>query len=404
MSLTAPLLIDRTQAVVDDWASTLLHVSHTIHADPELAFTEYRAAALLADEAERAGFTVARSAYGVATSFEAVRGSGPFRVVVCAEYDALPDIGHACGHNVIAAAGLGAAIALGEVADELGLTVVLLGTPAEEHGGGKVLLLESGAWEGATISLMVHGAAGDDDVSCAATGTQAVDRFDIDFTGRAAHAAAAPHHGVNAGDAATLALVAIGLLRQQLASDIRLSAFVEHGGDATNIVPAATRLRAEVRAADLDVLLDAKRRMLDCFAGAALATGCAWKAERSEPRYDELVQHPALAAQWDAELRALGRTVISSRPLAGGSTDMGNVSKAVPSIHPMLMLRGTTGVPHTIEFAADAATAAADEAVLHGAVALARTVIAVASGPERETLLEAAARRAPGATTVVSGD
>ena len=229
-------LTDTVSSTIEKWASRLIDVSHTIHAHPELAFEEHRASALLADAAQEAGFTVTRAAYGLETAFEAVRGSGPFPpVVVCAEYDALPDIGHACGHNVIAAAGLGAAIALGEVAEEHGLTVVLLGTPAEEHGGGKVLLLERGAWEGAAMSIMVHGAAGED-VSCTVTGTQAVDRFDVTYTGRAAHAAAAPHKGINAGDAATIALVAIGLLRQQLPSDVRLNAYVEHGGEATNII------------------------------------------------------------------------------------------------------------------------------------------------------------------------
>ncbi len=138
---------DSVSSTIEKWASRLIDVSHTIHAHPELAFEEHHASALLADAAQEAGFTVTRAAYGLETAFEAVRGSGPFRVVVCAEYDALPDIGHACGHNVIAAAGLGAAVALGEVAEEHGLTVVLLGTPAEEHGGGKVLLLERGAWE-----------------------------------------------------------------------------------------------------------------------------------------------------------------------------------------------------------------------------------------------------------------
>jgi len=394
---------DSVSNTIEKWATRLIDVSHTIHAHPELAFEEHRASALLADAAQEAGFAVTRAAYGLETAFEAVRGSGPFRVVVCAEYDALPDIGHACGHNVIAAAGLGAAVALGEVAEDYGLTVVLLGTPAEEHGGGKVLLLERGAWEGAAMSIMVHGAAGED-VSCIVTGTQAVDRFDVTYSGRAAHAAAAPHKGINAGDAATIALVAIGLLRQQLPSDVRLNAYVEHGGEATNIIPASTLVRAEVRAADLEVLLDAKRRMLACFEGGAVASDCAWSTERAEPRYEELVQHPVLATIWDEEIANLGRTAAARTPLTGGSTDMGNVSKAVPSIHPMIALRGVTGVPHTIEFAADARSAAGDEAVLHGAIAMARTVIRAATGDSRSDLLTIAAQRESGATTVTSAE
>ncbi|MBC3192818.1 amidohydrolase [Pseudonocardia sp. C8] len=398
MTATTSLGLDDAVArTIEDRAARLVEISHTIHATPELAFSEHRAAALLADEAERAGFTVTRGAYGLDTAFEAVRGTGPFRVVVCAEYDALPEIGHACGHNVIAAAGLGAALALAEVADTYGLTVVLLGTPAEEHGGGKVLLLERGAWAGATLSLMVHGNGGDD-VSCTVSQSQAVDRFDVTFTGRAAHAAAAPHKAVNAGDAATVALVAIGLLRQQLTDGVRLHAYVANGGEATNIIPAETVLRAEVRAFDSDTLDDAKRRMLACFEAGAVATGCEWSHERAEPRYEELVQHPFLATTWDEQVRALGRDPVTDRPRSGGSTDMGNVTRVVPGIHPMIAFRGSDAVPHTVEFAADACGPGADEAVLHGAVAMARTVIAAASGAARDEFLALAADRAAAAS------
>ncbi|GAA3339434.1 M20 family metallopeptidase [Curtobacterium pusillum] len=405
MTVTAPIaLTDRVEAAVRARSEQLLRVSHAVHADPETAFEEHHAAELLASEAERAGFAVERGAYGLPTAFEAVAGTGPFRVVVCAEYDALPGIGHACGHNVIATAGLGAALALAEVADEAGLTVVLLGTPAEEHGGGKAILLERGAWEGATISLMAHGTAAAEDVACSLVGTQAVDRFDVTFTGRVAHAAAAPHEAVNAADAATLALSAIGLLRQQLVDGIRVAAFVEHGGDATNIVPGMTRVRAEVRAHELDVMLDAKRRVLACFEGAAIATGCTWESERAEPRYDELRQDPTLAALWDDALRALGRTVAGGGERVGGSTDMGNVSQVVPSIHPMIALLGAVGVAHTPAFAADAGGPAGDVAALDAAIGLARTVVAAATGPAAEAFLQAARTRTPGATTHARGD
>lgn len=385
-------------------AERLLAISRAIHADPETAFEEHHAAALLADEAERAGFVVERGAYGLPTAFEAVHGSGPFRVVVCSEYDALPGIGHACGHNVIATAGLGAALALAEVADEAGLTVVLLGTPAEEHGGGKAILLERGAWEGATISLMAHGSAAAEDVACSLVGTQAVDRFDVTFTGRVAHAAAAPHRAVNAGDAATLALTAIGLLRQQLADGIRVAAYVEHGGDATNIVPGETLVRAEVRAHELPTMLDAERRVLACFEGAAIATGCTWTHERAEPRYDELRQDPTLAALWDDALRGLGRTVAGDLVQTGGSTDMGNVSQVVPSIHPMIALLGAEGVPHTPTFAADAGGPAGDVAAIDAAIGLARTVVAASTGPAAAGFLHAARTREAGATTLARGD
>ncbi|WP_285727682.1 amidohydrolase [Psychromicrobium xiongbiense] len=388
-------------STLEQWKARLLDVSHSIHDNPELAFVEREAAETLAKAAEEAGFAVTRSAYGMETSFEAVRGTGDFTVVICAEYDALPEVGHACGHNIIATAALGAAVALGEVADELNLRVVLLGTPAEEHGGGKVLLLESGAWEQATISLMVHGAAGDQDISCTLAKTQAVDRFAVTYTGKVAHAAAAPDKAINAADAAVVAQVAIGLLRQQLSGTVRMNAFVEHGGEVTNIIAGHTVLGAEVRAFDLETLEDAKRRMLNCFAAGALATGCTWEAVGTEPRYEDLIQDPLLAQSWDANLEAMGRTVSHAAKGGGGSTDMGNISHAVPSIHPMIAVLGAKGVPHTAQFAADAGSEAGDQAALDGAQALAWTVIDAAGNPEtRAELLQRQAEREPGATQV----
>ncbi|UVJ39879.1 M20 family metallopeptidase [Arthrobacter sp. CJ23] len=384
---------------IDSWEDRLRQVSRIIHDNPELAFEERLAAETLASIAEEAGFAVERSAYGMETCFEAVRGSGDFTVVICAEYDALPEIGHACGHNIIATAALGTGLALGEVADELGLRVVLLGTPAEEHGGGKALLLEAGAWEQATVSMMVHGAAGNEDFSCAITHSQAVDRFAVTFNGRAAHAAAAPHKAINAGDAATISQIAIGLLRQQLPDGVRLNAFVEHGGDVTNVIPARTVVSAEVRAHDLETLEDIKERMLNCFAGGALASGCTWEVAPTEPRYENLVQNTLLAEAWDRNLKALGRTIVEVSGLGGGSTDMGNVSHAVPSIHPMISVLGASGVPHTIEFATDAGSPAGEQAALDGALGMAWTTIDMVTNPEtREALLALQAARRPGAT------
>lgn len=398
-ALDIDILKKAASAAIHNWEDHLRAVSRTIHDSPELAFEERLAAETLATIAEEAGFAVERAAYGLETCFEAVLGDGDFTVVICAEYDALPEIGHACGHNIIATAGLGAALALGEVAEELGLRVVLLGTPAEEHGGGKALLLEAGAWDEATISMMVHGAAGNEDYSCAVTHTQAVDRFDITFNGRAAHAAAAPDKAINAGDAATVSLVAIGLLRQQLPSTVRMNAFVAHGGEVTNIIPARTVVSAEVRAHELETLEDIKKRMLDCFAGGALATGCSWDITPTEPRYENLVQNTLLAQAWDENIEAMGRTLVSTTTLGGGSTDMGNVSHAVPSIHPMIAVLGATGVPHTIEFAADAGSLAGEQAALDGARGLAWTAIDAAANPEsRAALLGLQAARPPRAT------
>lgn len=394
----------RAADAVHAWEDRLLAVSHQLHADPEIAFQEHRAAELLATALQDAGFTATVGAFGLPTAIEASYGTGEFVVVVCAEYDALPGIGHACGHNIIAAAGLGAAIALAAIADEAGITVKLLGTPAEEHGGGKVLMLEAGAWEDATVSLMVHGGPGID-FRCDDFSSQAVDRFRISYTGRPAHAAAAPDKGVNALDAATVALTAIGLLRQQLPGSVRTAAVITQGGDVTNIIPAHTVVEAEVRSFDLDELRDAKRRVLACFEAGAIASGCSWTQERTEPRYDPLRQEPLLAGPWNDALVELGRNPIAVTGLAGGSTDMGNVSQVVPSIHPGIAVHGSTSAPHTEGFAADAATPAADRAIIDAAIGLAWAAASAALAPDsRADLLARQAARPVGATTSPQAD
>ncbi|KRD53932.1 M20 family metallopeptidase [Microbacterium sp. Root280D1] len=394
----------RSADAVRTWEQRLVEISHEIHDDPEIAFEEVRAANLVAAALRDAGFTATVGAFGVDTAIDASFGDGEFVVAICAEYDALPVIGHACGHNVIAAAGLGAAIALAAIADDAGLTVKLLGTPAEEHGGGKVLMLEGGAWEDATVSLMVHGAPGID-VRCESFATQAVDRFQITYTGRPAHAAAAPDKGVNALDAATIALTSIGLLRQQLPGTVRTAAVITQGGEVTNIIPARTVLQAEVRSFDLDELRDAKRRVMACFEAGALAAGCSWEQVRTEPRYDPLVQEPLLADAWNDALTELGREPIAFSGMAGGSTDMGNVSQVVPSIHPGIAIIGSSSAPHTEGFAADAATPAADRAVVDAAIGLAWAAATAALTPEsRSDLLARQAARPAGATTHPQGE
>jgi amidohydrolase len=389
-------------ARIDAHRDRLLEISHTLHAHPELAFEEHDSAALVAGELRAAGFDVTVGVYGLDTAIEAIYGTGDFVVAVCAEYDALPGIGHACGHNIIATAGLGAALGLAEIADTAGIRVKLLGTPAEEHGGGKVLMLREGAWEDATVSLMAHGGQGTD-TSCGAFRSQAVDRFKVTYTGTAAHAAAAPQNGVNALDAATVALTSIGLLRQQLDNSVRVAGVVTDGGHVTNIIPAHTEIDAEVRAFDMDVLEDAKRRVMNCFEAGALASGCSWAVEETEPRYASLVQDPLLAQAWDDALTGLGRDVAAEAEGTGGSTDMGNVSQVVPSIHPMIALLGTDAPPHTTGFATAAASPVGDDAAIDAAKGLALAAATVALTPDsRSDLLARQAARPTGATTVES--
>lgn len=378
----------------------LVDLCRAIHADPELAYQEHRAAARVAEILQEEGFSTSVGAYGLDTAVEAIYGEGNFTVTLCAEYDALPGIGHGCGHNVITTAAVGAALALAPVAAEAGIRIKLLGTPAEEHGGGKVDLLNAGAWEDSTFSLMVHGITGID-APCGSFAAQAVQRVKVTFNGRGSHAAAAPEHGINAGAAATLALTAIGLLRQQLPPGTSVNAFVEHGGDVTNIIPAMTTVQLEVRGSEVDMWRDTFKRVLACFEGAAIATGCEWSYESTEHPYAPMKFDPILSEFWNDSLAALGRTIDPSFSLKGGSTDMGNVSQVVPAIHPTISFLGASAALHTAEFAEVAGSAVAEEAAIDGAAALAMTVLSAALTPEvRADLLERQAQRAQGSTQV----
>ncbi|MFC4377565.1 M20 family metallopeptidase [Nocardia halotolerans] len=366
----------------------LVGLSHAIHAEPELAFAETRSVAkVLAPLTER-GFAVTTGVAGLPTAFRAVYGSGPLTVGLCAEYDALPEIGHACGHNIIAASTVGAAIGLAEVADELGLTVVVLGTPAEESGGGKVLMLEAGAFDDIAMAMMVH--PGPTDIVDARS--LALADVAITFHGREAHASAAPESGRNAGDAVTLTQVAVGLLRQHLRPGQQLHGIVSDGGVAPNIVPGRAELLYYLRAADAASLDDLMRRAKDCFAAGALATGCTHDIRTLAPTYTELTPDPDLSAAYRAQITGLGRVPIAPelevlRPL--GSTDMGNVTNVIPGIHPVIGIDAGGAVTHQPDFAAAAVNASADRAVLDGALALARTAVATARDEvHRDRLLQ----------------
>jgi amidohydrolase len=355
----------------------LLALSRRIHGTPELAFAEERAAGWLADALDEAGFRVERGICNLPTAFVARAGSGPLHVAVCAEYDALPDIGHACGHNLIAALSVGAGIALAHVADDVGLTVSIVGTPAEEAGGGKILLLERGAFAGVHAAMMVHPAPFD----IAEPPTLAFGAFDAHYHGKASHASAAPELGVNAADALVVAQTAVGLLRQHIRPSDRVHGIVTRGGEAPNVVPAHTTASYYVRARKVADLDDIRTRVLRCFEAGALATGCTLRIEDASPTYAEVRHDGAMAALYRANAEALGRAFLEPRSglsRFAGSTDMGNVSHAMPSIHPMIGLSSLPAVNHQPEFAAHCVGAEADRAVLDGALALAWTAIDLA--------------------------
>jgi len=355
----------------------LIALSHRIHAHPELAFEETLASEWVAEALASGGFTVEHGCYDLPTAVRATVGTGPCHIVVCAEYDALPEMGHACGHNIIAAAAVGAGLGLAPVADELGLTVTVLGTPAEEGGGGKVLMLDRGAFDGADAAMMVHPAAQE----TATLRGSAVSVFDVTYRGRPAHAGAHPEHGVNAADAMTIAQVATGLLRQQTRDADRFHGIVTGGGLAANVIPDETTANWIVRSDSLTNLSTLKERVLACFEAGAVGSGCELTIQPSCPDYADLVPDPDMAALYQANAEALGRRFPAAGvdPPAGAATDMGNVSHQIPTIHPMLGLDCSPAVNHQPEFAAACITPTADRAVLDGATALAWTAADIAT-------------------------
>ncbi|MEV4506497.1 M20 family metallopeptidase [Streptomyces klenkii] len=357
-------LRERVLAHRDD----LLSLSRRIHAHPETAFAEHRAAGWCADFLRGHGFAVTAPAYGLDTAFAATVGSGPVTVAVVCEYDALPGLGHACGHNLIAAAGLGAALALAPHADELGLTVRVLGTPAEERGAGKALMLRAGAFDGVDAAMMVHPCP----FEVAEFRSFALGTLSVAYTGKAAHPSLNPHEGRNAADALTVAQVALGLLRQQLPPQWKVHGVTTGAGTAPNLIPDRATAEYEIRASAAEDLRELRERVEACFRAGALATGCEVELTRPEPDYLDFRTDAELIALWRDNARALGRPEPLQRD-AFACTDMGNVSHAVPSIHPVLDITGGACGPHEAEFAAAAVSPRGEQAVLDGAVGMAWT-------------------------------
>ncbi|MDR7301349.1 M20 family metallopeptidase [Haloactinomyces albus] len=383
---------DTCRMAVQRHGSALIGLSRSIHAEPELSFVEHRSAGKLTELLAAQGFHVRTGVAGLDTAFTADYGSGEFVVGLCAEYDALPEIGHACGHNIIAAAAVGAGLALADVAGELGLTVRVIGTPAEETGGGKVLMLEHGVFDDVAVALLVH--PGTEDVCTPRS--LAITDLEVRYTGRAAHAAAAPELGVNAADALTVAQVGIGLLRQHLEQHQMVHGIVTAGGTAPNIVPASTTAVYNLRAADCDSLQRLENRIRACFEAGATATGCGHEVVQVSPVYAELACDEWLSEAYRTAITGLGRKPLGravAREWVIGSTDMGNVSHEVPAVHPTIAVECGTAVNHQAEFAAACASASADRAVLDGALAIAETAVAAAMDGEQRARLLAALRR-----------
>src|SRR4051812_22532607 len=366
----------------------LVELSHTVHAHPELAFEEERSSHWAADALAGGGFAGEAGVCDLPTAFVATAGSGPLTIGICAEYDALPGIGHACGHNIICASAVGAGLALLPLAEDLGITIKVFGTPAEEGGGGKILMLERGAFDGVNASMMVHPAPTEMD----AMPCLAVSHLNVEYTGKEAHASAWPEQGINGADALTVAQVAIGLLRQHIRQTDRIHGIVTHGGDAPNVVPGHTSGTFLVRSRNLGELADLEPRVRACFEAGALATGCTHEVNPKSPPYSEFEPDPGMVALYKTNAEKLGR-VFPDIPRAiaertAGSTDMANISLAMPTIHPMLGLDCLPAVNHQPDFTAACITPKADQAVVDGALAMAWTCIDLATdGAQRTRLL-----------------
>ena len=360
------------EQAVDGHLGDLVGLSHAIHADPELSYDEFRSSALVADALARGGFRVTTGTAGLPTAFVAEAGDGPLVLAICAEYDALPDVGHACGHNIIAATAVGAGLGLLPLAEELGVTVRVLGTPAEEGGGGKVVMLEAGAFADVRAAMMVH--------------PWAPARLEAPC-----HASAAPWQGINAGDAMVVSQVALGLLRQQLPPGDQLHGVVTNGGEAANIIPARVTGRFMVRSLTIQGLEQLIPRVEACFEAGARATGATVEFTPLAPDYSHMESDQGLLAAYRVNAEDLGRSFdLDDRgvPRPTLSTDMANVSLAVPTIHPLLAIESNGAVNHQPEFAAACINASADVAVRDGALSLAWTAIdAAAPGPLRDRLL-----------------
>ena len=369
---------------IEQRRADLIDTSHQIWANPELCFEEHFAHDLLSGVLESSGFAVERRAYGLDTAFVGRFGdpsaTGPTIAMLC-EYDALPEVGHACGHNIIAAAGLGAALGAAAVVDALGGRLVVMGTPAEEGGGGKIAMMNAGAFEGIDAAFMVHPADADLDSFWAI----AIHELHVQYTGKAAHAAAAPEQGRNALDAAVLGYMNVAALRQHIGRAERIHGIITHGGDKPNVVPHRSAMQWYVRSATAESLAALKPRVLAALEAGALATGCEMTAEWKNYPYDDLLTNGPLDGLYAANAASLGRVVEAreTRPSFMGSTDMGNVSHLVPSIHPMIKAAPDGVAIHTAEFATHAGGALGDAAVIDGALAMAHTAVDLWAEPER---------------------
>ena len=359
---------------IDNRASDLISISHEIHAHPELNFEEKFAHARLTQYIADSKIKVDRSAFELETAFDvSVRGgNGPTVAVLC-EYDALPGIGHACGHNIIAAAGLGAGVALSAVAEVCGGNLRLIGTPAEEGGGGKVEMARKGAFKNIDAAMMIHPS----DRDLARMNAIAIQQLFVRYQGLAAHAAVSPDKGKNALDAAVLGYMNVAALRQHIKPTERVHGIFTKSGEKPNIVPREAEMDWYVRSDTIESLQPLKARIAKCLEAGAIAADCTISFDWQKNTYADLVDNLPLLTSYVENSAQFGRDLTTDflPGTGGGSTDMGNLSYLVPSIHPMLQVAPHGVSLHSAQFAEFTASKDADKAVLDGAKIMAMTAI-----------------------------
>jgi len=370
------IIFDTIEKHAEHWTAMSLDIG----ANPELGHEEFRSSALLADELERHGFTVERGTLGLSTAFIGTYDSGkpgPIAAFLC-EYDALPEIGHACGHHIIGVMGVAAAVGLKSVIDETGGVIRVYGTPAEETKGAKVTMAEAGLFDDCSFALMAHPYH-----SYEKSGESlAMDAVQFEFFGKTAHAAANPHDGVNALDAVIQLFNSLNALRQQVRSDARLHGIIDAGGQAPNIIPDYASAKFYFRSADRAYTNELTQRALRCAEGAALQTGCTLKTNAYEFSYDELRTNETLSSLFTANLIEGGvpaEAIVSGKD--NGSLDLGNVSTRCPAIHPYVQVVDNPYQLHTIEFRDAAMQPRAMQGLLFGAKVLAATAYDVCADP-----------------------
>lgn len=371
--------------IIDNTAQRLIALSHALHARPELAFAEHYAHEVLTELLSTTGIDVVRGAHGLPTAFRADVGNGDGPIVaICCEYDALPDIGHACGHNIIGAAGVGAGIAVAALADELGGRVRILGTPAEENVNdeglpGKTIMARDGAFDDVAAAVMIH--PGDRDLRYMTT--MACSNVDVTYHGKAAHAAASPWDGVNALDAAVLGYINVSAMRQQLAPDQRIHGTFTEVPKVPNIIAERAAATWWARGRTVASALDTQQRLLTCLQAGASAAGCEMDIKVS-PMGSQVLDCDPLIGCYAANAARLGRSVADPDDVGHiyGSTDMGPVSRLVPALHAVIQAAPHGIGIHQRDFAAAACSAQGDKAVVDGAKALAMTVLDVWTNEE----------------------